>query len=59
MVLVTLDACATGFAYLWNETPVLGTEALAIYADNAAHLPAGANAIHHFLTAIFQKVYIY
>jgi len=40
MLVVPIESCATGFAYLWNETPVLGTEALSIYADNEAHLPA-------------------
>ncbi len=40
LVIVPIESCSTGFAYLWNETPVLGTEALTIYADNAFHLPA-------------------
>ena len=40
LVVVPIESCSTGFAYLWNETPVLGTEALAIYADNEFHLPA-------------------
>ena len=39
-VIVPLQACATGLAYQWYETPVLGTEALNIYADNEFHLPA-------------------
>ncbi len=39
-VVVPFDSCATGFGYLWNETPVLGTEALAIYSANEFQLPA-------------------
>jgi hypothetical protein len=39
-VVMNLDACTTGFSYLWNETPVLGTEALPIYADDEFWLPA-------------------
>ena len=39
-VIVSIEACASGLGYLWNETPVLGTEALPIYADDAFHLPA-------------------
>ena len=34
------ESCATGFAYLWNETPVLGDRALLIYSDNEFKLPA-------------------
>lgn len=30
---------ATALAYLWETTPVLGTEALPIYADNEFRLP--------------------
>lgn len=32
---------ATALAYLWETTPVLGTEALPIYADNEFRLPGG------------------
>ena len=39
-VIVPFQACATGLAYQWYETPVIGTEALTIYADNEFHLPA-------------------
>ena len=35
-----VDAYATSIAYLWETTPVLGTEALPIYADNQYRLPA-------------------
>ncbi len=34
-----VDATVTTFAYLWETTPVLGTEALPIYADNKYKLP--------------------
>jgi hypothetical protein len=40
VVVLFFEACATGFGYLWNETPVLGTEALPIYSDNEFRLPA-------------------
>lgn len=39
-VIVPIQACATGLAYQWYETPIFGTEALTIYADNEFHLPA-------------------
>ena len=35
-----VDAYATSIAYLWETTPVLGTEALPIYANNQYRLPA-------------------
>ena len=38
---VMLDNSATGLAYLWNETPVLGTKALSIYAEDEYALPGG------------------
>ena len=38
---VVLDPTSTGLAYLWNESPVLGTLALPIYAKDSYKLPAG------------------
>ena len=35
-----LDYPSTALAYLWETTPVLGTEALPIYANNEYKLPA-------------------
>ena len=37
---VLFESCPTGFAYLWNETPVLGDQGLAIYGYNEFKLPA-------------------
>ena len=34
-----IDAQASALAYLWETTPVLGTEALPIYANNEFKLP--------------------
>ncbi len=39
-LLVYFDSCGVGLAYLWNETPVLGTEALPLYSTNNFKLPA-------------------
>ena len=35
-----IPSCSVGLAYLWKTTPVIGTEALPIYADNEFQLPA-------------------
>ena len=35
-----IPSCSVGFAYLWKSAPVLGTEALPIYAANEFKLPA-------------------
>lgn len=35
-----LDDCAKGLAYLWRESPVLGTRALPIYSVDSYGLPA-------------------
>ena len=34
-----IDSNATGLAYLWEMTPVLGTEALPIYGSDQFKLP--------------------
>ena len=34
-----IPACATALAYMWEITPVLGTKALPIYADDEFELP--------------------
>ena len=34
-----VDGKATALAYLWETTPVIGTEALPIYADDEFRLP--------------------
>ena len=34
-----VDVKATALAYLWETTPVIGTEALPIYADDEFRLP--------------------
>ena len=37
---------ATAIAYLWETTPVLGMEALPMYADNDYKLPAAPWWLH-------------
>ena len=34
-----IPSCATALAYLWETTPVLGTKALPLYADDEFELP--------------------
>ena len=34
-----IPSCAIGLAYLWETTPVLGTKALPLYADDMFELP--------------------
>ena len=34
-----IPSCAVGLAYLWETTPVLGTKALPLYADDMFELP--------------------
>ena len=36
---MNLPSCAVGLAYLWETTPVLGTRALPMYADDEFGLP--------------------
>merc|ERR1719270_2395870 len=36
---MTIPSCSTGLAYLWETTPVLGTKAAPMYADDAYELP--------------------
>ena len=36
---MTIPSCACGLAYLWETTPVLGTRALPMYADDGFGLP--------------------
>ena len=36
---IIVDFKATALAYLWETTPVIGTEALPIYADDEFRLP--------------------
>ena len=36
---MTIPSNANGLAYLWEETPVLGTGALPLYADDEFGLP--------------------
>ena len=38
-VSMIIDSNSTGLAYVWEMTPVLGTEALPIYSTNEFKLP--------------------
>ena len=38
---MVIPKCSVGLAYLWETTPVLGTEALPMYASDRFRLPAG------------------
>ena len=36
---MTIPSCSTSLAYLWETTPVLGTNALPMYSDDFFKLP--------------------
>ncbi len=51
-VAVVIPSCAVGLGYLWYETPIFGTEALAIYSTNDHRLPAAPWKVEVELTKI-------